>query len=73
MASSDGEYKTRIRPVVIARKADARAPLAYPFLFEAAAGGLSITTMQGEVRLKLREGDFVPERRQPLVQEPPPS
>jgi len=42
--------------VVIARKPG--ASLAYPYLFEASPGELWITTMQGGVRLKLREADF---------------
>ena len=44
--------------MVIARNRAARARLAYPYLFEASPGELWLTTMQGEVRLKLREADF---------------
>jgi hypothetical protein len=58
IAFSDDECKTWTRPVVIARNADPRAWLAYPYLFEASSGELWITTMQGDVRLKLRESDF---------------
>lgn len=57
IAFSDDECKTWSRPVVIARKPG--ASLAYPYLFEAAPGELWLTTMQGGVRLKFRETDFV--------------
>ena len=63
MAFSDDECKTWTQPVVIARKTEPRAHLAYPYVFEAAPGELWITTMQGGVRLKLREADFAPARR----------
>ena len=63
MAFSDDECKTWTQPVVIARKAEARAHLAYPYVFEAAPGELWITTMQGGVRLKLREADFASAQR----------
>jgi len=63
IAFSDDECRTWTRPVVIARKPGPRVWLAYPFLFEAAPGELWVTTMQGGVRLKLRESDFVLEQR----------
>jgi sialidase-1 len=63
IAFSDDEGKTWTQPVVIARKSGPRVRLAYPFLFEATPGELWITTMQGEVRLKLREADFCPHAR----------
>ena len=60
MAFSDDECKTWSQPMVIARNArNPRAWLAYPYVFEASPGVLWITTMQGGVRLKLRETDFV--------------
>lgn len=63
IAFSDDECKTWTTPVVIARTFSPRVWLAYPFLFEASPGELWITTMQGNVRLKLHEADFVPEHR----------
>ncbi len=33
--------------------------LSYAYLFEASPGNLWVTTMQGEVRLQLREADFL--------------
>lgn len=57
IAFSEDECKTWSRPVVIARKPG--ASLAYPYLFEAAPGELWLTTMQGGVRLKFREKDFL--------------
>ena len=57
LAFSEDECLTWSQPVVIARKPGAW--LAYPYLFEASPGELWITTMQGGVRLKLHEADFV--------------
>jgi hypothetical protein len=56
IAFSADECRTWSQPVVIARKPGAW--LSYPFVFEAAPGEMWITTMQGGVRLKLREDDF---------------
>jgi len=58
IAFSNDDCRTWSPPVVIARNRAARARLAYPYLFEASPGELWLTTMQGEVRLKLREADF---------------
>jgi len=55
---SEDECESWSAPAVIARKADTW--LAYPYAFEAEPGVLWITTMQGEVRVKLREQDFIP-------------
>ncbi|MCW5553013.1 MAG: exo-alpha-sialidase [Verrucomicrobiae bacterium] len=57
IAFSDDECKSWTEPVVIARKPGGW--LSYPYLFEAEAGELWLTTMQGGVRLKFRETDFV--------------
>lgn len=57
IAFSDDECKTWSSPVVIARKPGGW--LSYPYLFEAAPGELWLTTMQGGVRLKFREAEFV--------------
>jgi len=57
LAFSEDECASWSAPVVLARRAGAW--LAYPYLFEAAPGVLWLTTMQGEVRLRLREADFV--------------
>jgi sialidase-1 len=54
---SDDDGKNWSKPVVIAR--DKKDWLAYPYAFEVAQGELWITTMQGDVRVKLREKDFV--------------
>lgn len=56
IAFSDDECESWSAPVVIARKADTW--LAYPYAIEVEPGVLWITTMQGEVRVKLREKDF---------------
>jgi len=57
MAFSNDDGKTWSPPVIIARKPG--ASLAYPYLFEAEQGVLWVTTMQGGVRVRLREADFV--------------
>jgi len=56
VAFSDDECESWSAPVVLARKADTW--LAYPYAFEAEPGVVWITTMQGEVRITLREEDF---------------
>lgn len=53
---SEDEGKTWTQPAVFARSA--RGWLAYPHLFEAQPGELWITTMQGGLRVRLRERDF---------------
>ncbi|NLS94871.1 MAG: exo-alpha-sialidase [Planctomycetaceae bacterium] len=58
MFSAD-DGKTWSKPVVFARAA--KGWIAYPYLFESGPGELWITTMQGGLRLKLAEKDFVKE------------
>lgn len=57
IAFSEDEGRTWSPRVVIARRQ--RASLAYPYIFEAEPGVLWITTMQGGVRVRLKESDFV--------------
>ena len=57
MSFSNDDGTTWTKPAVIARKPG--ASLAYPYLFEAQPGVLWVTTMQGGVRIALREADFV--------------
>jgi hypothetical protein len=57
IAFSNDDGSTWSEPLVVARQPG--ASLAYPYLFEAEPGVLWITTMQGGVRVKLREADFV--------------
>lgn len=57
MAFSEDDGATWSTPVVIARQPGTW--LAYPYVFEAEPGLLWITTMQGNVRLALRESDFI--------------
>ena len=54
---SDDDAKTWSNPVVIAR--NKKGWIAYPYVFEARPGELWITTMQGGLRVKLHERDFV--------------
>jgi sialidase-1 len=61
IAFSDDDGKTWTRPAVIARKP--KAWLAYPYIFEAQAGELWVTTQQGGVRLGLHERDFLSDQR----------
>jgi len=57
VAFSEDEGKTWTAPVVIARQSGKW--LAYPYVFEYRPGELWLTTMQGGVRVKLNEKDFV--------------
>ena len=54
---SDDDGKTWTGPVVFARVK--KGVIAYPYLFEPRPGELWITTMQGGLRVKLQEKDFV--------------
>jgi sialidase-1 len=56
IAFSEDDGATWSKPVVIARQKG--ASLAYPHIFERAPGELWITTMQGAIRVSLREEDF---------------
>ncbi len=64
LALSDDDGETWSDPVVIARS---RVPsdskqnrwIAYPYVFEHKPGELWLTTMQGDVRIRLHERDFV--------------
>jgi hypothetical protein len=54
---SDDDGRTWTAPVVIARSA--QGWVSYPYLFEAQPGELWITIMQGGLRVKLKEQEFV--------------
>lgn len=54
---SDDDGRTWTKPVVVARSK--KGWIAYPYLFEARPGELWITTMQGGLRVKLAEKDFL--------------
>lgn len=54
---SKDDGQTWTQQVVIARKE--KTSLAYPYLFEAAPGEMWVTTMQGQLRVKLHEADFI--------------
>lgn len=56
MAFSEDDGKTWTEPVVIARDPGKRQ--SYPYVYERRPGELWITTMQGIVRIRLREADF---------------
>jgi sialidase-1 len=59
LSLSEDDGKTWSTPVVIARQGGAR--LSYPYAFEYQPGEIWLTTMQGGLRLKLREAEFVGE------------
>ncbi len=62
IAFSSDDGRTWSRPSVIARRRDAPgASLAYAYVFEPRPGEIWITTMQGDLRLSLREADFAPQ------------
>ena len=57
IAFSDDDGHRWSKPEVIARQKG--ASLAYPYVFEIEPGRIWLTTMQGDVRVELHEGDFV--------------
>ncbi len=65
IAFSDNDGKTWSKPKVIAKSYKiqnsdtTKAWIAYPYIFEAKPGELWVTTMQGDLRMKLNEKDFV--------------
>jgi len=54
---SEDDGRTWTPPIVFARRPNAW--LAYPYIFEVQPGVLWVSTMQGELRLVLREKDFI--------------
>ncbi len=62
VAFSDDHGKSWTKPAVIAHRHDTRKGsrwVAYPYVFEFSPGRLWITTMQGGLRVQIREADFV--------------
>jgi photosystem II stability/assembly factor-like uncharacterized protein len=57
IAFSDDDGRTWTKPAVVARQPG--ASLAYPYFFEITPGRLWLTTMQGGVRVELKEADFL--------------
>jgi hypothetical protein len=58
IAFSDDDGKTWTEPVVIARN-QPKTDFAYPWILERRPGELWITTMVGNLKLRLMEDDFV--------------
>lgn len=64
IAFSDNDGKTWSKPKVIAKsylvqnKDTTKAWISYPYIFEVKPGELWVTTMQGDLRMKLMEKDF---------------
>ena len=64
IAYSDNDGKTWSKPKVIAKshvvqnKDTTKAWISYPYIFEVKPGELWVTTMQGDLRMKLIEKDF---------------
>lgn len=56
---SEDDGKTWTQPVVFAKTTKKGAQISYPYLLERKPGELWITTMFGELRVKLNEKDFV--------------
>jgi hypothetical protein len=69
MAFSEDEGQSWTEPVVVAYDPmqpgdkEPRHRLSYPYVYEHIPGELWVTTMQGPLRIKLREDDFFPRRR----------
>jgi sialidase-1 len=61
VAFSDDDGASWTAPVVVARQPG--ASLAYPYMFERAPGEIWLTTMQGGVRVSLKERDLIGESR----------
>ena len=59
IAFSDDDGKTWTDAVVIARHNDATKHVSYPWILERRPGELWITTMQGGLKCRLFEKDFV--------------
>ena len=59
LAFSDDDGKTWTDSVVIARHKDATKRVSYPWILERRPGELWITTMQGDLKCRLFEKDFV--------------
>lgn len=57
IAFSDDDGRNWSKPEVLCRKPG--ESLAYPYVFEASPGELWITTMQGRVRIRIHEADFI--------------
>ena len=55
---SEDECESWSAPVVLARDAD-KGWISYPYAFEAEPGVIWLTTMQGGLRVRMREADFV--------------
>jgi hypothetical protein len=58
MAFSDDDGKNWTKPVVVARN-EARKDIAYPWILERHPGELWITTMVGDLKLRVMENDFI--------------
>jgi predicted neuraminidase len=61
LAFSEDEGETWSKPTVIAR---GEQWVAYPYIFERKPGILWITTMQGGLRIELRENEFLEDERE---------
>jgi hypothetical protein len=59
IAFSEDDGKTWSAPQVIAKVAGDTRQVSYPYVFEAKSGELWITTMFSDLRIKLRESDFI--------------
>jgi len=62
LALSDDNGKTWSKPVVVAHRRDQTKGsrwVSYPYIYEHQPGELWLTTMQGNLRIKLQEKDFV--------------
>jgi hypothetical protein len=68
MAFSEDDRRSWTEPVVVAydpMQSGDKEPqhrLSYPYVYEHVPGELWVTTMQGPLRIKLREDDFLPRR-----------
>ena len=64
---SNDDGKSWTQPVVISRTMKKGTQISYPYLFEAKPGEVWITTMFGELRIRLNEKDFIEDEKTDYV------
>lgn len=70
LAFSEDETRTWSRPVVVAANYAASSRVSYPYLYEREPGELWITSMQGGLRMRIKEADL-PAAEIPVFKPPP--
>jgi lysophospholipase L1-like esterase len=71
LAFSEDEAATWSKPVIVAANYEPRARVSYPYLYERKPGEMWITTMQGNLRMKVNVADLT-KGEIPVFTPPPP-